>query len=71
MKIEIRLQQKPIDIFGIHDPEELFNHKREVYLDGNRMPPALEDIFLLGLDTATEQYIDMIHELRKEMGDIR
>ena len=63
MKLEIIVRTPPINVIKKiwHAPSE-----REVYIDGKQMPKPLADIFLLGLDLATEQYAQ---SLLKEMND--
>lgn len=58
MKMEIREPIQPIDVLGSLEVTSLNleDRKREVYLDGKRVPKALETIILTGLDAMTQEY---------------
>jgi hypothetical protein len=69
MKLEIRTEIRPINVFGL-EPEPIFPDKeyRQVFMDGKRLPLELEKIFLLGMDVSTSQYCNLIEKCMKEDG---
>jgi len=65
MKLEIKARFEPIQVLGRFEPSEILPPEREVYIDGKLVPKALAEIILLGLDTATDKYLDMVEEAMK------
>lgn len=65
MKLEVKANMNPTDIWGKLEPED-FVFKRQVYLDGRRLPPSLETVFLTGLDHLGEVYVKAaLDEIKK------
>ena len=69
MTLTISLKLEPIDTLGIYQALDIIPDmsKRQVFIDDKLVPPALAKIILLGLDVATEQYLEIdIERLMKE-----
>ena len=56
MKLEIRENIETINVLGTLGEKPSEPRKREVYLDGKRVPEGLETIILTGLDAMTLSY---------------
>jgi hypothetical protein len=68
MKLKIEYAMDKIDVLG--KSEVLDFHEvgdRIVYIDNKRVPKALADIILLGLDVATEQHLDSLFKKYPDM----
>lgn len=63
MQLSIIVKTKPVDIFCMEVDD--IPIERQVFLDGTKVPDSLAKIILLGLDAATEQYLDVIEECMK------
>lgn len=71
MKIQIKMYHKPINPLGDLLIAEFSSLERELYIDGNRAPKAMEEIFFIGMAVAQEQYINLFKALKPEIeGDI-
>jgi len=68
VKLVVSTRVEPVSVLGNFDPVEAVPTKRVVSIDGQELPDNLAQIFLLGLDVATEQYCSMIEKAMKEDG---
>lgn len=70
MKLTVVQAIEPVSIVG--RTLELFpTDERHVFIDDKPVPPALAKVILLGLDVATEQYMDSLdRELMEEGHDL-
>jgi hypothetical protein len=62
MRVDIITKLQPINVLGCLDVEEI-QQIREIHIDGQRVPPTIERLILLGLDVETEQYCKDVESL--------
>ncbi len=68
MKLTIQTRCEPIEIFGQFNPVDLSIPDRKVFIDDKEVPPALSRIILLGIDVASEQYLDLVEKQMLQEG---
>jgi hypothetical protein len=67
MKLTISYNLEPLVTTGHLTPIDYTETKApDLYIDDKPVPKALADIIMLGINVASEQYLDMINELRKQ-----
>lgn len=69
MKLTISVEIPTIDVYGQLEPAPMFMEERKVFIDGKQVPDTLAQIFLVGLDTLTDDYIREELMRRLERGE--
>lgn len=66
MKLTISYNLEPISSYEMMPIDIVETKPPSLFIDDKPVPQALADIIMLGLNVASEQYLDMIDRLRKE-----
>lgn len=64
MKLTLLVRQAPIEVVGLLEAQTQPTIT-EVYLDDKRVPPTLERIILLGMNTMQEQYLNEVEMMMR------
>jgi hypothetical protein len=70
VQMTVEQELEPVDILGQFDPINIsdLHSARRVYMNGKRLPPALEQIILTGLDTLAGAYLNQVESEMKSIG---